>query len=114
MALASFRLTTDGTGKGTVEVNGTDVSHGVRAFTVAAGVGDMTEVHLAAHSALELEGRGIVYVDNGIDQQQAVLAWLESLDAGALENAALADATLSGSTTGELFLEALKKWASGD
>lgn len=115
MALASFRLSTDGVGRGTAEVNGTDISDGVRAFTVTAGVGDITEVHIAAYSTLELEGQGVVYVDQGFDQQQAVLAWLDSLDASALESAALdGPDLLAGGTTGELFLGVLKRWARGD
>jgi hypothetical protein len=96
----------------TVEVEGVDISTSIRRATVDLQAGRPVEVFLElgagklAPDVLEVEG--VVHL---VREGGDVLAWLDTVDADALETSVLASADLSEST-GEAFLTQLKKLAA--
>jgi hypothetical protein len=102
----------------TVEVNGRDVSKVIRRSTIDLHPGRPAEVFLEIATgclvpeALEIDGIIHVVRDaSDVDHQSIILAWLEAIDATALEAAVLEDADLAQST-GEAFLVQLAKLAA--
>ena len=96
----------------TVEVEGVDISSSIRRATVDLRAGRPAEVFLElgagklAPDVLEVDG--VVHL---VKDGEDVLAWLEAVDADALETSVLACADL-GESTAQGFLTQLKKLAA--
>lgn len=114
MALAKFKIDS-ALGSSRIEVNGKEVV-GARSAQLTLAVGEVPVLDLQLYSEGEVEGEGIVRVDSGVDLREAIVGWLDDLDAAALEDEALSSSGGFGSseTTGESFLRVLKRWAGGD
>lgn len=101
-----------------VEVEGVDISRAIRRTTVDLHAGRPADVFLEVAAGClvpeTLEVDGVVHVVRDaadLDHRSIVMAWLESVDASALEAAVLADADLAQST-GQAFLTELAKLAA--
>lgn len=101
----------------TVEVEGVDLSQSIRRSTIDLQPGRPAEVFLEVATGClvpeTLEVDGVVHVVRDAadtDHRSIILAWLESVDADALERAVLEDADL-GQSTAQSFLVQLAKLA---
>lgn len=113
--LAEFEVTTDGV-RGTVVINGEDVTKLVGRVVFEAGSGQPSRLGIELAGAPEgtISGKGIVEVMPNVSQQDLVLAWLNAIDPEALSKAALSKGSgLGGPNPIEAALEVLKEWASG-
>jgi hypothetical protein len=116
---AHFEIETEANGASRVVVNGADLSDQVHGLVLQAVRGQPPILrldHVAASGPIE--GDGIVQVlEEGLDQRQAVLAFLENLDGEQLEEAATDMMSMASdarcSNMGEAFLLALKQAAGG-
>jgi hypothetical protein len=97
-SLANVQLSVDALGRGTILVNGEDVSGQVWSVATESEVGKVTVVHVRVRAnATRFEGPGVVYVHDELTtdaRRAAVVEFLESVDLGELERGCLAGADL--------------------
>jgi len=102
-----------------VEVEGVNISPSIRRATIDLQAGRPAEVFLElgagklAPDVLEVDGVITVVRDAEVDVPGVVLAWLETVDAEALETLMLADIDLETST-GQACISVLSKLAAND
>jgi hypothetical protein len=115
MGLTRFSIDLGVGGRGHINIDGVDIADRVRRVSVDSAAGEVPKVFLELLGEGRIEGEGIVTQMIDLDQRQVVAEWLGTLDAGALESAALdLCGGLGGMSTGEAFLEALKGYVRGD
>lgn len=119
MPLARVRVYLDATGPKSVLVNGVDVVDRVAEVGLKASPGQPPELWLMHHGDLDIEGEGVVKLvaeptsNAGVDEEKAILAFLEAIDAEQLESDALEDLGLGEGNTTVAILEQLKSYARG-
>lgn len=113
---AHFEIEAHANGQSRVVVNDSDVSDDIRGYELRFQHGAppiLVLYHLAAAGVIE--GQGIVQVvDDGIDQRQAVVAFLDNLDGEQLQSEMFDSMSMSSegpSSAGDAFLAVLKKAA---
>ena len=94
-----------------VTVNGETVDN-VRALRLDHTDREFPTLSLVLDREGVLEGDGVVQVSNGQTQADAVLTFLDGLDPDQLERDALEGVGMGEATTGQLFLNALRKYAT--
>lgn len=99
-----------------VIVDGQDISSQITRVTIDAQGHDVPKVFVEMIGEGRIVGEGIITQVLDLDPREAVLEFLNNIDAGALEGAALERCGGFGSdeTTGQAFINALIEMASGD
>lgn len=117
MRLASFSIQLSA-GKKTIIVNGEDLTALVNRVVVEDEAGAIPQVFLGVHGEGVIEGEGVVTVqrEGEVDLRDAISGFLQSLDPGMVEKAALDRLGGFGGdeTTGQAFLNALSEIVRGD
>lgn len=111
--LAKFRIESAPTGRGTVEVNGQDVTQEISglAFDMRPGQPPLLTLHFIAAVGV-LEGEGIVHAQSATTDGDGLVEFLDAINPKLLEEAALEESGWGDNQT-EIMLTVLKKWASG-
>jgi hypothetical protein len=71
------KITTEGPGKGTVEIDGANIANSVRSLRLTAGVGEITELTLDVHlrKVAEFEGDAFVRLTSDFEDFLTTLGW---------------------------------------
>jgi len=111
--LAKFQIESSPTGRGTVKVNGEDVTEQISGMTfdMRPGQPPLLTLHYIGASGV-IEGEGIVRVQTEPTEGDDLLEFLEAINPKLLEEEALEQSGWGDNQT-EMMLTILKKWAAG-
>lgn len=112
--LAKFRIESSPLGRGSIEVNGEDVSDRVSSlqFEMRAGQPPILILHHVAASGA-IEGEGILQIADSGTGQEAIERFLRNIDPGMLEVEVLNRLGLGDDSTMRIALEVLLEWVRG-
>lgn len=114
MGLLSFSVDVDANGTARVLLDGQDVSDRIAGVNVAARPGQPPVLTLLHAGEGPIEGEGIVrVVEEGLDQREAVLAFLSNLDAAEVDRQALEKMQWGSKSLTATVIEVLKEAVGG-